>query len=69
MTVWVGFVLPWKDKTVTKKDYIGIAKIISEAKDVEEDQAVAGTIAYKLCAVFLADNPRFDRARFLEACK
>lgn len=47
---------------MTKKDYIALAKALSEAKTVQE---AVGNIA----AICAADNPRFDLDRFLAACK
>ena len=46
---------------MTRKDYILIAKAIQESTDKTE-------IAYAIATVLAADNPRFDRARFLAAC-
>jgi hypothetical protein len=46
---------------MTRKDYVLIAKAIQESADKVE-------IAHALAAILGADNPRFDRARFLAAC-
>lgn len=67
---------------MTRKDYVAIAAIIAETSaadaldrapehrgfplGVESARAV---IAHRLAGHLQADNPRFDRARFLEACK
>lgn len=47
--------------TTTKKDFEAIAEIIYTSH-------TAGQIAWDLAAYFEAQNPRFDRIRFLEAC-
>ena len=50
---------------MTRKHYIAIAKAIAELDLPKPNKAaVADTIA-DCCQ---ADNPRFDRARFLAAC-
>lgn len=59
---------------MTKKDYVAIAQALRDAYG--EDHAafpVSGEemrqeAAGRLCEAFAADNPRFDRARFLAAC-
>jgi hypothetical protein len=56
---------------MTKKDYIAIAEVIRNARFSDDDgdypsdrRSLAGAIA----DVMAADNPRFDRDRFLTAC-
>jgi hypothetical protein len=46
---------------MTKKDYVAIARCISQAQTVR-------ALADALCEVFAADNERFDRRRFMAAC-
>jgi len=63
---------------VTKKDYIAIAAALHRsrmAKSLERNAtkraaAVDGVrlVAIDLSATLAADNPRFDRKRFLAAC-
>lgn len=64
---------------MTRKDYVAIAKAIAEARkdgaaldwhkrNLSEADAVAEAIAFKLAAHLAADNPRFDKARFIDAC-
>jgi hypothetical protein len=63
---------------MTKKDYIAIAAAIKAARaDVttkeprysQRDMLDGISLAVEHVAdVFAADNPRFDRARFLAAC-
>ena len=54
---------------MTKKDYIKLAKLISEAEDginphiLSKRRIVAG-----LCDILQDDNPRFDEQRFKTAC-
>ena len=67
---------------MTRKDYIAIARAIRSEREAwvepnnnriapEVTQAGAltcGYIAQRLSDVMAADNPRFDRAKFLAAC-
>lgn len=61
---------------MTKKDYEAIAKVIHRCllgeRPYDEWEAgfVAGarSIALDLTQIFEADNPRFDREKFLRAC-
>lgn len=60
---------------MTKRDYQAIARAIhetynrvSEPAEPSPEQTV-GFVVDALCDVFKADNPRFDRARFVEACE
>ena len=68
----------------SKRDYIIIAQAISEARlssgpsdshsecyEISEFlvSEALDTVADKLATVFEADNPRFDREKFLEACR
>lgn len=58
-----------------KKDFQAIARAIHGAReDVNKNPrasaAVILTIAQnRVCDVLAASNPRFDRARFIEACE
>ena len=57
---------------MTRKDYIAIADVIaaqvtSYPSDVEV--AVCERVAQNLASVMQADNPRFDRGVFLQACR
>lgn len=52
---------------MTKKDYIAIAKVLSNSHHE------AGRIAVTIIAIGMADmlandNPKFNRQRFLDAC-
>lgn len=56
---------------MTKKDYVKIAAVLNETRPEKDTpillagwRAITGHIADMLAA----DNPRFDRARFLKAC-
>lgn len=54
---------------MTRKDYVMIAEVFayfSRICDIEE--TIGADIARDLGTVFQEDNPRFDRARFLDAC-
>lgn len=50
---------------MTKKDFEAIARIL-KSKDGRID--AVEMIAEDLADLFAADNPRFDRDRFIEAC-
>ena len=55
---------------MTKKDYIAIAQAIKQT-DEWHDMAggpVLPVLIGKLVYIMERDNPRFDRARFLQAC-
>jgi hypothetical protein len=61
---------------MTKKHYTSVAKAFaaSVAQSSDHFDRVAHftalrEIADRLCAVFALDNPRFDRERFLTACR
>lgn len=49
---------------MSKKHYIAMAAAVREIADVIERRRMAERVA----AVCAADNPRFNRARFLAAC-
>lgn len=51
-----------------KKHYEAIAKIIEPFWFNDLDSPTATAIARRLADYFEQDNPRFDRARFLQAC-
>lgn len=62
---------------MTKKDYIAIAKCIADARANPEHFYVSAepqytrgvnSAAVALAVALKADNPRFDRERFLRAC-
>jgi hypothetical protein len=64
---------------VSKKDYQTIASVIYTVKldalcttggAAEQSRDIwLGHVSSRLAAAFAYDNPRFDRARFLEACE
>jgi len=62
---------------MTKKDYQAIARALYNVRQTSTP-ASAGSdgagwaleqVQVQLAAVLAADNPRFDRARFVEACE
>lgn len=61
---------------VTRKDYIALADVIERRTHlVSRNRGYAvgwhdalSDVAYALCVVLRADNPRFDADRFLDAC-
>lgn len=52
---------------MTRKDYVAIAKAIEEQAELHDD-VVVHAVADAIANVFSADNPRFDRGKFLTAC-
>jgi len=50
---------------MTRKDYVAIAKAISESGVKELDKMI---VARSMAEVFKKDNERFDYSRFFEAC-
>lgn len=65
--------------TVTRKDYEAIAKALRDARRAITDKEPAESlndlwdgVGYArdyICDMLAADNPNFDRARFLAACR
>jgi len=53
-----------KEQKMTKKHFIAMAKEISQMPILSERL----TVAIAFCKVAKTANPRFDQARFLEAC-
>jgi hypothetical protein len=61
---------------MTRKDYVAIAQCLSDGAlincatqaDVAMNTATRSKISHQLAQKMAADNPRFDRARFLKAC-
>lgn len=49
---------------MSRKHYIAAAEVIRAESFGESRRRIAEAFA----AMFAADNPRFDRARFMEAC-
>lgn len=57
---------------MTRKDYVLIAEVFKANREDfiegEDGYAVIGIMAHQIANALQADNPRFDRARFLDAC-
>jgi hypothetical protein len=54
---------------MTRKHYQLLADMIRREYEVyENDAATLASVADTLATICKADNPRFDRDRFLEAC-
>jgi hypothetical protein len=59
---------------MTRKDYKLIAGVLNhaiknwEGFDQERPEEVVSMIAKTLSSQLIQDNPRFDRAKFLDAC-
>jgi len=54
---------------LSKKHYIEIAKIISNAQRQNTGEQACDHIASDLCDMFQRDNSAFNRDKFLEACE
>ena len=57
---------------LSKKDYISIAKIISDCENIRKGSNTylnSLPLVYDLTEYFQADNPRFNGAKFIGACK
>jgi len=58
---------------MTKKDYIKLAELVSTHTIYDDDRELdilyKDTIVDSLCDILEDDNPRFDRERFIAACK
>jgi hypothetical protein len=57
---------------MTRKDYVLISDAIKTARKVEGDMGAVlvsvAHLAHTLATELEIDNPRFNRARFLDAC-
>jgi hypothetical protein len=54
---------------MTRKDYQLIAEVFANlGQIIDIKETVAVDLARNLADALETDNPRFDRARFLEAC-
>lgn len=58
---------------LSKRHYVAIAEVVKNCLDDpyqadECSQTAIESVASALASYFAADNPRFDRARFLAAC-
>ena len=52
---------------MTKKDYINIAKVISN-NSISGGRMVRYDFIKELCLNFEEDNPNFDKVKFMNAC-
>ena len=54
---------------MTRKDYVIIAEVFANFANVcNLEETIGADIARNLADALQADNARFDRARFLDAC-
>jgi len=51
---------------MTRKDFVAIADVIKNVPFTDKQDRVI--LSCRLVDMLSADNPRFDRTRFLEAC-
>ncbi len=56
-------------KTIKGTRYVGDTHMLTEEMFAAGINAACGEIADVLAVALAEDNPRFDRARFLQACK
>lgn len=57
---------------MTRKDYVAISGAFVEVLPLvktENERLITHEIAFKLSQVMRTDNPRFDEAVFLRACR
>lgn len=56
---------------MTKKDYQALARMMWNARrtPLSPEEGMRREIMGKLADVLAADNPRFDRERFIRACE
>ena len=55
---------------MTKKDYQAIARAFYQTgQETLRESETWQILRRKIADVFAADNPRFNRARFMEACE
>ena len=52
-----------KSPKYTRRHYVDIARLVSKFPPKERKEETE-----KYCRLFAADNPRFDRAKFMKAC-
>ena len=54
---------------MTRKDYVIIAEVFAQFGNIcNLEETIGADIARNLADALEADNPRFNRARFLVAC-
>lgn len=60
---------------MTRKDYVAIAAALKRVRDSQWEpwnpnlfSRICDEHAYTVADALAADNPRFDRTRFIEAC-
>lgn len=52
---------------MTRKDYVIIAEVIANSQGLTRG-GIMDTLAERMAEALQADNPRFDREKFLVAC-
>jgi hypothetical protein len=53
---------------MTRKDYQALAKALREELDEATDGFQWANCVHAVAAVLRADNPRFDKPKFMDAC-
>ena len=54
---------------MTKKDYMKFAEMLKNQRIIHGgDKLTLKQVSYGIAYIFAADNPNFDRSRFLIAC-
>ena len=58
---------------MTRKDYVLMAKMLHEVRQMRHsfnsDDELFECIAHRIADVFQQDNLRFNRSRFIQACR
>lgn len=54
---------------MSKKDYVALAAVLNNWYKVPEARTYAAAIALDMADVLAADNPRFDRERWIVAVR
>lgn len=53
-----------------QRHYVAIAEVVNGLRSSDNtDNLTMGMLQHRLCEMFIADNPAFDRDRFQAACK
>ena len=53
---------------MTRKNYLMLEEAIARADKYDDGELIGPAVVASIADALAADNPRFDRARFMEAC-
>lgn len=54
---------------MTRKNCVHFAEMVSDLRDADFDERTLEEVAQQLSIILKQDNSRFDRGRFLTACR